>query len=182
MSVLDEFYVLQQEVILNDIEEDEKAQKEKKLEKYANSLYRACYDKAKFEKLFYSKNDALSYLVKLINEQCIQDYSKKQGIKQICEYIKGRICEIDWYIDLNKMRMNPYEIAELRNKICKEFGEDVFKSLFYNAQNRAVKMIEENDEIETIFIFTPRDEKFLKETWESYLKEVEEVKKAFSDD
>ena len=187
MSVLDEIYEIEKEVILEAIEEDERAQKEKKLEKYANSLYSACYYKAKYEKQFYSEHDALNYLIKLLcaeryGRYCQECYSKKQGIKQICEYIKSRTCEIEWFLDLDKVISNACEINELRQKISKEFGEDVFKSLFDDAQNRATKMIKEDDEIETIFIFTPWDEKLLKETWESYLKDVEDAKKAFSDD
>ena len=169
MSIKDDYAILEQEVILNEIEEYEKAQQAKAINKLDFLLLK----KAIFDKEFYSTNDSLTYLVRLLDVLPYYDGFRyeHQEVETIAKSIKCR----DMFA-ISKYKSLLLDISSAKRKIFNIFGNQA-EALIAKIQKEKNEYIAADEDTQTKYIFTPADERFLETTWNTLLnlkKEEEE--------
>ena len=171
MSIKDDYLILQQEVILDAIEEDEKAQQAKAINKLDFLLLK----KAIFDKEFYSTNESLTYLVRLLD--VLPDYdgfrSEHDEVKTIAKSITCR----DMYA-ISDYKSLLLSISSAKRQMFSLFGKQA-EALIEKIQKEKNENIAADEDTQHKYIFTPADERFLETTWNTLLnlKEEEEEEK-----
>ena len=169
MSIKDDYAILEQEVILNEIEEDEKAQQAKAINKLDFLLLK----KAIFDKEFYSTNESLTYLVELLDE--LPNYGRfhheHDEVKTIAKSIECRYMRA-----ISDYKSLLLDISSAKRQMFSIFGKQA-EALIAKIQKEKNEYIAADEDTQTKYIFTPADERLLETTWNTLLnlkKEEEE--------
>ena len=141
MSIKDDYLIIEEEVVLGAIEEDEKAQQAKAINKLDFLLLK----KAIFDKEFYSTNDSLTYLVRLLDVLPYYDGFRyeHQEVETIAKSIKCR----DMFA-ISKYKSLLLDISSAKRQMFSIFGNQA-KALITKIQkekmNNAIELLHNFD-------------------------------------
>ena len=162
MSTQDERYIIEQEVILNAIEEDEKAQKEaQKIKEMNRKAFMTAAERTHYWALFYP----IYYKQKAIEKQFSGNdnniffkfyvHAKDKELTSIYNSVNAKDSEI-----LNKYESLKHEGWDISYQMMYEFESDACYS-FKTEVEEAVERDLAKENIPLTYIFTPSDEELI---------------------